>query len=298
MICKMIGKMRRVRIWGWFCYIAGIYFAAMLTFASHSILASTPHVTAVMFVPGLSEAEAVCVIDLILFGHAPTQIICAPLAKRRNHARHRAPTPSDNKYSAGNDEFFATIVLRKKPVIARRPNPPATVVIKQRPLASSNVEDVRFPAGLCYLVSVTPSMCGAAMFEPGSYPTVDSLLASWIFDPSMVFLTAQEGGLYHATRSPSACSIPLTLGHGHWRVGADNGFLNLPPRNPQHDMGPPPQPPRGPRLSNNNTQHRRITRFDQRFPVSRGLPDRGAHCGRGRGQGMDPSPFQVQYTDD
>ena len=251
-----------------------------------------------MFVPGLSEAEAVRIIDLVLFGHAPTLHIRAPLAKRRNNARRRAPTPSDNKYSASNDDFFAAIVLRKKPVVARRPNPPATVMIKRRPLACRDIENVRFPVSLCYLVGVAPSMRGTAMFKLGSYPTIDSLLASWIFDLSMVFLTAQEDGLYHATRSPSACSIPLTLGHGHWRVGADNGFPNLPPRNLQHDMGPPPQPPRGPRLSNNNAQHKRITWFDQCFPVSRGLPDRGAHCGRGRGRGMDPSPFQVQYTDD
>ena len=269
-----------------------------LRFASHSILAPTPHVTAIMFVPGLSEAEAVRIIDIVLFRHAPTQLVRAPLAKRRNSARHRAPAPSDNKYSASNDEFFAKIVLRKKPVVARRPDPPATVMIKRRPLACSDMENVRFLVGLCYLVGVAPSMRGTAMVELGSYPTIDSLLASWIFDPSMVFLTVQEDGLYHATRSPSACSIPLTLGHRHWRVGADNGFPSLPLRNPQHDMGPPPQPPRGPRLSNNNTQHKRVTRFNQRFPVSRGLPDRGAHRGRGRGWGMDPSPFQVQYTDD
>ena len=251
-----------------------------------------------MFVPGLSEVEAVCLIDLILFRRASAQVTRAPLAKKRSNVRRRAPAPSNDRYSVTNDEFFASIVLRKKPAVACRPSPPVTSVIRRQPLPASTMEDVRFPEGLCYLAGVALSMRSAAMFELGSYPTVDSLLASWIFDPSKIFLTAQKDGLYHATRSPTACSVPFTLGHGHWRVGADNSFLSLPPRNPPYDMGPPPPPPRGPRVSNNSAQHTRVTRFDQRFPMSRGLPDRGAHCGRGRGQGMDPSPFQVQYTDD
>ena len=173
-------------------------------------------------------------------------------------------------------------MLRKRPVVAHRPCPPTTSVIKRRPLATDVAEDVRFPVGLCYLVGVAPSVRSAAMFELGLYPTVDSLLASWIFDPSNIFVIAQRDGLYHATRSPTACLIPITLGHGHWQVGADNSFPSLPPRNPQFDMGPPPLPPRSPRISNNSAQHKRVTRFDQRFPMSRGLPDRGAHRGRGR----------------
>ena len=270
----------------------------LLTFIFRSTLASTPHVKTVMFVPGLSEVKAVCLLDFILFGRAPAQITRAPLAKKCNNVHHRAPAPSDNRYSASNDEFFVTIMLRKRPVVACCHSPPAAPIIKQRPLAAGDMEDVRFPVGLCYLVSVAPSMRSAAMVELGSYPTVDSLLANWIFNPSKIFLTAQRDGLYHATKSPTACLVPFTLGHGHWRVGADNGFPSLPPRNPQYNMGPPPQPPRGPRVSNNSAQHQRITRFDQQFPMTRGLPDRGAHCGRGRGRGMDPSPFQVQYTDD
>ena len=251
-----------------------------------------------MFVPGLSEAEAVRLIDLILFGHAPTRITRAPLARKRNNVRCRAPTPSNNRYSASNDEFFATIVLRKKTAMAPCPGPPTNSVFKQQAPASGGVENVRFPRGLCYLVGVAQHMRGTAMVELGSYPAMDSLLASWIFDLSRIFLVAQRDGLYHATNSPTAYSVPFTLGHGHWQVGADNGFPSLPPWNPHFDMGPPPQPPRGPRPSNNSAPHKRVTRFDQRFPVSRGLPDRGAHHGRGRGRGMDPSPFQVQYTDD
>ena len=236
-----------------------------------------------MFVPGLSEVEAVRLIDFVLFGHTFTQVTRAPLAKKRNNVCRRSSAPPSDKYSVGNDAFFATIVLRKKPAVVLRPSPPTTSVYRRRPLATNIADDVRFPVGLCYLVGVTPSMCSAAMFELGSYPTVDSLLASWVFDPSSVFITAQRDGLYHATRSPTACSIPITLGHGHWQVGADNGFPNLPPRNPQFDMGPPPQPPCSPRISNNSAQQKRMTRFDQRFPMSRGLPDRGAHQGRGRG---------------
>ena len=251
-----------------------------------------------MFVPGLSEAEAIRLIDIILFGHAPTRPTWAPLARRRSRVRRKTPTPPADKYTTSNDEFFTTLVLRKKPVVVTRPGPPTTSVFKKRPQAAIVTNDVRFPIGLCYLVGVAPSDRSTAMFELGSYPTVDTLLASWIFDPSNVFITAQRNGLYHATRSPTTHSVPITLGHRHWQVGADNGFPSLPPRNPQFDMGPPPQPPRGPRISNNSAQHKRATRFDQRFPLSRGLPDRGAHRGRGRGRGMDPSPFQVQYTDD
>ena len=251
-----------------------------------------------MFVPGLSEVEAVRLIDFILFGHASTQIIRAPLAKKRNTVRRRTPTLPEDRFSESNAKFFAAIVLRKKPMVARHPSLPTTPLIRRRPLATDIARDAKFPEGLCYLVGVAPTMRGAAMLELGSYPTVDSLLDSWVFNPSRIYLTAQRDGLYHATMTPDACSVPFTLGHRHWRVGANNGFPTLPPRNPRIDMGPPPQPPHGPQVSNNSSQHARTSRFDQRFPMSRGLPDRGAHRGRGRGRGMDPSPFQVQYTDD
>ena len=275
-----------------------MFYSFSLTFILHSTLALVPHSTSIMFVPGLSEAEAVRLLNLVLFGQVSTPINRAPLAKKRNTLRHRTPTPPVNRYSESNDRFFATIVLRKKPVTVHCPSPPTTSLIKRRPLTTNVANDARFPVGLCYLVGVAPSMRGAAMFELGSYPTVDSLLTNWVFNPSRIYLTAQKDGLYHATVAPSARSIPFTLGHGHWRVGADNGFLTLPPRGLRVDMGPPPWPPHGPRVSDNSAQHKCTSRFDQRFPMSRGLPDRGAHRGRGRGCGMDPSPFQVQYTHD
>ena len=112
-----------------------------------------------MFAPGLSEVEAVRLIDYILFGRASAQPTWAPLTKKkRNNIRRRPCYPSPDKISTSNDEFFATIVLRKKPVIARRPAPATTPVTKQRPKATGGTENVKFPMGLCYLVGVTPSM--------------------------------------------------------------------------------------------------------------------------------------------
>ena len=111
-----------------------------------------------MFVPGLSEVKAVCLIDFILFGHASAQITCAPLAKRRNNVHRRTPAPPDDKYSASNNEFFTAIVLKKKPVVARCPSPPTMSIIKWRALATGDMEDVKFPVSLCYLVGVAPSM--------------------------------------------------------------------------------------------------------------------------------------------
>ena len=168
-----------------------------------------------MFVPGLSEAEAVRLLDFILFGQASTPITQAPLAKKRRTSRPRTPTLPGNRYAESNDRFFATIVLRKRPVMIHRPSPPTTPLIKRQPLATSIATDARFSAGLCYLVGVAPPMRGAAMLELGSYPTVDSLLASWVFNPSRIYLTAQKNGLYHASVAPVAHSIPFTSGHGH-----------------------------------------------------------------------------------
>ena len=245
-----------------------MFYSFLLTFTLHSTPAFVTHPASVMFVPGLSEAETVRLLDFILFGHASTQTTRAPLAKKRNTVRRRTPnrgTPTlpENGFSESNNRFFATIVLRKRPVIVRHPSPPAASLIRRRPMTTDVAGDTKFPVGLCYLVGVAPSMRGAAILELGSYPTVNSLLASWVFNPSKIHLTAQEDGLYHATITPGACSIPFVLGHGHWRVGADNDFPTLPPRNPRVDMGPPPQPPHGPRISNNNAQYKRATRFDQ-----------------------------------
>ena len=262
-----------------------------------------------MFAPGLSEAEAVRLIDLILFGHTAA-LIARPARALPRPRRARAPRLDfvriDDKYTAGNDEFFRTIVLRKRPVRS----PPALTVpapcpTRRRANTPKPADDPSFPRGLCYLVGVKPADRGAAMLHLGSYPTVTALLGNWLFDPSTVHLVPQRIGLFHAVTSPQAGSIPIALCNGDWNVGADNDFPRL-PRHPRNEMGPPPMHPRGPppryfdahprgpRPSDNSG---RPPRLDQR-PSSRGLPDRGAYRGRGRGRNTDPSPFQVQYSDD
>ena len=261
-----------------------------------------------MFVPGLSEAEAVRLIDLILFGHADALITRSPRTPRRpRHTRVQRSTRVcvDDKYTAGNDEFFRTIVLKKHPArVTQAPTTPAP--LRTRTASPKQAQCPSFPRGLCYLVGVEPANRGAAMLQLGSYPTVDALLNSWLFSPSSVHLIPQRVGLFHAVTQPTNSSIPVTLCNGDWNVGADNDFPRL-PRNTRYDMGPPPVHPRGPppryfdttargpRPSDNSN---RPPRYDQRPVTSRGLPDRGAHRGRGRGRQMDPSPFQVQYADD
>ena len=260
-----------------------------------------------MFVPGLSEAEAVRLINLIMFGHTAAPIArpaYTPLRRRRMRAPRSSNTRMDDIYSAGNDEFFRTIVLKKRP--ARRPATPAAPSHTHRHAAAPKPAPCpSFPRGLCYLVGVAPADRGAAMLQLGSYPTVNALLNSWLFSPSKVHLIPQRVGLFHAVDSPTETSIPVTLCNGDWNVGADHDFPYL-PRHPRNDMGPPParprgpppryfdNDPRGPRPSDNTS---RPPRHDTR-PVSRGLPDRGAYRGRGRGRITDPSPFQVQFNDD
>ena len=273
-----------------------------------------------MFVPGLTEAEAVRLIDIILFGHTPARIIpTAHPARRQRRARSHRPlvTRPDNIYNAGNDDFFRSIVLRKRPVRVA-PSPVTPVYTRRRPAPSNKTQSPSFPRGLCYLVGVAPANRGDAMLQLGSYPTVNALLNSWLFNPSSVHLVPQRVGLFHAVTFPTDTSIPVTLCNGDWNVGADDGFPRL-PRNTRYDMGPPPMRPwgpapryfdneprgpapryfdnesRGPRPSDNSA---RPPRFDPRPTTSRGLPDWGAHRGRGRGRFVDPSPFQVQYSDD
>ena len=261
-----------------------------------------------MFVPGLSEAEAVRLIDLIMFGHVTAQITCSPRAPRRpRRARiHRSAREHvDDKYTAGNDEFFRTIVLRQRPARVA-PAPAAPAPLRQRATPPKQAQSPPFPHGLCYLVGVEPADRGAAMLQLGSYPTVNALLNSWLFNPSSVHLIPQRVGLFHAVTQPTDSSIPITLCNGDWNVGAENEFLRL-PRNQRYDMGPPPVRPRGPPPRYFDSENRgprpsdnsnRPPRFDSRPATSRGLPDRGAHRGRGRRRHMDPSPFQVQYSDD
>ena len=260
-----------------------------------------------MFVPGLTEAEAVRLIDFIMFGHS--SIRAAPAAHttrrpRRAHTPRSSCARADTCYTTSNDDFFRSIVLVKRPVRAT-PAPVTPVPTRPRPIASKKTPRPSFPHGLCYLIGVKPADRGAAMTSLGSYPTVDALLSNWLFDPSSIHLTPQRIGLFHATDSPVTGSIPIALCNSDWNVGADNEFPRL-PRHPRNEMGPPhvhprgPPPryfdinPRGPRPSDNSG---RPPRFEQ-WPSSRGLPDRGAHRGRGRSRHMDPSPFQVQYNDD
>ena len=256
-----------------------------------------------MFTPSLSEAEAVRLIDLLLFGRSDalfTQMSRAQRRPRRARTLRPSRAHADDKYAAGNDEFFRTIVLRKRPV---RPTLPPVTSTPARPKPAPNPT---FPRGLCYLAGVKPTDRGVAMLCLGSYPTVTALLNSWLFSPSSIHLIPQRVGLFHAVTSPTESSIPITLCNGDWNVGADNDFPRL-PRHPRNDMGPPPprnrgpapryfdDDPCGPRQSDNAN---RPPRHETRFPASRGLPDRGAHRGRGRSRHMDPSPFQVQYSED
>ena len=263
-----------------------------------------------MFVPGLSEVEAVRLIDLILFGHTAA-LITRPARCQRRPKRSRtglSARPHDNEYTAGNDEFFRKIVLRKRPArVVSTPDAPVPARIRT---AAKTPVNPTFPRGLCYLIGVKPADRGAAMLQLGSYPTVSALLSNWLFDPSPIHLVPQRIGLFHAVTTPQANSIPVTLCNGDWNVGADNDFPRL-PRN-RYDMGPPPVRPRGPppryfegdtrgpRPSDNHrpsSGHIRPPRLDPRPPTSRGLPDSYAGRGRGRGRLTDPSPFQVQYSD-
>ena len=263
-----------------------------------------------MFVPSLSEAEAVRLIDIILFGHTAALIThsrCAQRRPKRTRTSHPARACGDDRYSAGNDEFFKSIVLRKRPArLNHAPTPVTHTPAINRPATTKKTESPSFPRGLCYLIGVEPENRGAAMLQLGSYPTVNTLLNCWLFNPSHVHLIPQNVGLFHAVNAPISASIPITLCNGDWNVGADEEFPRL-PRHPRNDMGPPityprgPPPryfdtnPRGPRPSDNSS---RPPRYDSRPTTSRGLPDRGAYRGRGRGRAMDPSPFQVQYSDD
>ena len=261
-----------------------------------------------MFVPGLTEAEAARLIDIILFRHPTAHITPAARAPRRPkraRAHHPSGTRPNARYTASNDDFFGSIVLKKRPVHITPP-PVTPAPARRRPAANIVARSPSFPHGLCYLLGVKPADRSAAMLQLGSYPTVNALLNSWLFNPSSIYLIPQRIGLFHAVDSPTETSIPVTMCNGDWNVGADEEFPRL-PRHPRHDMGPPPVHPRGPPPRYFDTAHRgprpsdnsnRLSRFDQRPTTSRGLPDRGAQRGRGRGRHIDPSPFQVQYSDD
>src|SRR5258706_9640539 len=141
-----------------------------------------------MFVPNLSEAAAMRLIETILFGRplkAP-----APVAAMRRHPRRapRALSPAINPFEASNAEFFRNIVLRKR--VVKTSCPPVTFATPAFVPASSGIarpfspSGPSFPRGLCYLVGVAPCDRSAAMLTLGLYPLVQLLLNSWLFHPA------------------------------------------------------------------------------------------------------------------
>ncbi len=84
------------------------------------------------------------------------------------------------------------------------------------------------------------------MLTLGSYPSVQSLLNSWLFQPTGIYLVPRSPGLYHAESADIVSSIPFCLGLPGWKVGADENFPPL-LRNtnrPRFSDNRPPRPPR------------------------------------------------------
>ena len=252
-----------------------------------------------MFVPNLSEAAAVRLIETILFG-APATRPCHFKPATRRPARARKPTPrlTPDPISSSNDAFFHSVVLRKRvPTPARLVTPTS---VTQKPAAQARPTYVpSFPRGLCYLAGVAPSDRAAAMLSLGSYPTVTSLLSSWLFQPSGLWLVPVSDGLYHAVTSPVPFSAPFTLGTGSWKVGADNTNFPALPRNPAPRFYEDTRP-RAPLQSNNAARPPPPPRPSDFFPRnsnSFGLPSSSRGRGHGRGRGSGPAPFQAQHFD-
>src|SRR5258706_4480230 len=112
-----------------------------------------------MFIPNISEAAAVPLIETILFGRP--LIDPAPVPTHKQWSRHSPRTPSapTDPYAASNAEFFRSIVLRKR--VVKAPSPPVTPVppapAAPRPARRAfNPSGPSFPRGLCYLVGVAP----------------------------------------------------------------------------------------------------------------------------------------------
>ncbi len=251
-----------------------------------------------MFVPNLLEAAAVCLIKTILFGQPLKVPAPVPTIRRRPRRSPRAPPPLVNPFAASNAEFFRSIVLRKRvvkmscsQVTSVTPAPAASqssfVWLSSHVFSPSGPS---FPRGLCYLVGVAPCDRSAAMLTLGSYPLVQSLLNSWLFQPHGVHLAARSPGLYHAVPADFPDSVPFCLGLPGWKVGADDGFPPL-PRNsnpPRFSDNRPPRPPcyfEDGRLDPSN-----------RGGGDRGLPSfgparRGAGRGRAHGRAPSPAPF-------
>ena len=137
------------------------------------------------------------------------------------------------------------------------------------------------------------------MLTLGSYPTVTSLLSSWLFQPSNIWLVPVSSGLYHAVTTPAPFAIPVTLGTTDWRVGADNAGFPALPRNPAPQFFKDTRP-RAPLQSSNNNrppQPSRPSEFLPRHSDSFGLPTSSRGCGCGCGCGSSPAPYQIQHFD-
>ena len=178
---------------------------------------------------------------------------------------------------------------------------PATITpVTRRPAArASPAYTPSFPRGLCYLAGVAPSDRAAAMLTLGSYPTVTSLLSSWLFQPGGLWLRAVSDGLYHAVMTPEPSAVPFTLGSGSWQVGADNANFPALPRNSAPRYYDDPRP-RAPVQSNNAARPPQPPRPSEFFPRnsnSFGLPSFSRGRGRGRGRGSGPAPFHAQHFD-
>ena len=252
-----------------------------------------------MFVPNLSEAAAVRLIETILFGAALAQPRrFKPATRRPARTRTPAARPTTNPYASSNDDFFKSIVLRKHTPAPARPI--ALAPVTHKPAARARPAYVpSFPRGLCYLAGVAPSDRAAAMLSLGSYPTVTSLLSSWLFQPSGLWLVPTSTGLYHAVTAPAPFSIPFTFGSGDWQVGADNADFPMLPRGPAPRFFEDTRP-RAPLQSNNAPRPHHPPHPSSFFPRghnSFGLPSFSRGRGRGRGRGSDPAPFHAQRFD-
>ena len=236
-----------------------------------------------MFADCLSEAAAVRLIERILFGRHDVPLTpFKPPMRRTCCAAPRAPR--HNPVAVSNNDFFRSIVLRKRPartIPVTAPAPVTTRVVRAPYVPS-------FPRGLCYLAGVAPSDRAAAMLALSSYPSLGSLMSSWLFQTTGLWLLVSRPGLYHAVTTSAPGAIPITLGIADWAVGANNNpdFLPLPrytsPRYFEDTSRAPPASNNAPRKSG-----------------SRGLPSFPRNPGRGHGRGRAPSPapFHIQPYD-
>src|SRR5258706_11769455 len=281
-----------------------------------------------MFVPNLSEAATVRLIETILFGRPVKPPASATAIKRRPRRSPRPPPPAPNPFAASNAEFFRTLILRKRVApaphspVTSAPATPVTNVVTRMPrrvVGPFGPSGPSFPRGLCYLIGVAPSDRAATMLSLGSYPTVQSLLTSWLFQPAGIHLVTHSPGLYHAVPATVFGSIPVCLGLPGWKVGADENFPPLPcntaiPRPSDNRFHLPDSRPRLPDARPRLSGARPPPRYFQdggldpsnrsggasRGRGDRGLPSFGPYSrgtGRGRGRVHAPSlaPFRPQF---